>query len=269
VEEFLDTPVKRYSSGMKVRLAFAVAAHLDPDILIVDEVLAVGDASFQQKCIGKIDSSAKEGRTILFVSHNASAVEALCRRGIVLEAGGVIFDGTQTEALSFYAERGSAMMKPVSERTDHRGKGGVRIRALRLLGKDGREGTVFPSGHDLTVEFDFESEDNKTYTGVAMELSVSTLFETKIFHQSTKLTGVNLDPFPLKGTIRCRIPRLPLTSSSYKISYRLLANSGHLALDALDAAAEFHVEGGDFFGTGQLPPAGRGPFLVDADWSIE
>src|SRR5215207_3841934 len=95
VEQFIDTPVKRYSSGMRVRLAFAVAAHLDPEILIIDEVLAVGDQSFQQKCLGKISEVARAGRTVLFVSHNAAAVDNLCTRGIVLEHGNLIFTGTQ------------------------------------------------------------------------------------------------------------------------------------------------------------------------------
>ncbi|HEX8333815.1 MAG TPA: ABC transporter ATP-binding protein, partial [Segetibacter sp.] len=103
IEKFIDTPVKRYSSGMKVRLAFAVAAHLEPDILIIDEVLAVGDAEFQRKCIGKMQElSDRTGRTVLFVSHNMSAVKKLCTRGIVLEDGQVVFDGTQIEAINYY-----------------------------------------------------------------------------------------------------------------------------------------------------------------------
>jgi len=100
--KFLDTPVKRYSSGMKVRLAFAVAAHLEPEILLVDEVLAVGDAAFQKKCLGKMEDVAKEGRTVLFVSHNMAAVNTLCQRGIVIEKGGKAFDGQGGRAISFY-----------------------------------------------------------------------------------------------------------------------------------------------------------------------
>ncbi len=103
MEKFLDTPVKRYSSGMMVRLAFAVAAHLDPEILIVDEVLAVGDAEFQKKCLGKMESVAKGGRTVLFVSHNMAAVANLCNKGIVLNKGKVVFLGTVHRALDFYS----------------------------------------------------------------------------------------------------------------------------------------------------------------------
>src|SRR6059036_3777252 len=102
VEKFLDTPVKRYSSGMYVRLAFAVAAHLEPEILVVDEVLAVGDAEFQKKCLGKMSEVAKGGRTVLFVSHNMAAINRLCRRGLLLEEGHVKFDGDAQTATSMY-----------------------------------------------------------------------------------------------------------------------------------------------------------------------
>src|SRR4051794_30267485 len=104
VEKFIDTPVKRYSSGMYVRLAFAVAAHLEPEILLVDEVLAVGDAAFQKKCLGKMGDVAREGRTVLFVSHNMAAVQSLCTRGVVLERGGVTFYWKQTEAIEHYVD---------------------------------------------------------------------------------------------------------------------------------------------------------------------
>src|SRR5690606_25845466 len=102
VEKFLDTPIKRYSSGMKVRLAFAVAAHLEPDVLVIDEVLAVGDTEFQQKCLGTMASFGEGGRTVLFVSHNLAAVQSLCRRGIVLQQGEVRFDGPVDDALDHY-----------------------------------------------------------------------------------------------------------------------------------------------------------------------
>src|SRR5438045_2626287 len=104
IEKFLDTPVKRYSSGMYVRLAFAVAAHLEPEVLIIDEVLAVGDAEFQRKCLGKMSDVADGGRTVLFVSHNMNAVLNLCKRGIVLERGKVLFDGSASDAVRTYAD---------------------------------------------------------------------------------------------------------------------------------------------------------------------
>src|SRR2546429_1415642 len=108
VEKFIDTPVKRYSSVMRVRIAFAVAAHLDPEILIVDEVLAVGDLNFQRKCLGKMGEVAQLGRTVLFVSHNMAAVTQLCQRGMVLVNGEVGFDGTSGQGVDFYVRSNSA-----------------------------------------------------------------------------------------------------------------------------------------------------------------
>jgi len=133
VEKFLDTPVKRYSSGMYVRLAFAVAAHLEPEILIVDEVLAVGDVQFQKKCLGKMEDVANQGRTILFVSHNMAVVQTLCSRGIFLQHGTVLTDDTTTAAVSTYLR---SLEKSASlnllERTDRRGKGEVRLTAVEV-----------------------------------------------------------------------------------------------------------------------------------------
>ena len=142
VEEFIDTPVKRYSSGMRVRLAFAVAAHLESEILIIDEVLAVGDAAFQQKCLGKVASVADAGRTVLFVSHNTAAVEKLCRTGLVLDHGKVVFQGTQTEALGEYLRKFAQKNASLRERTDRTGNGEVRV-----VGIDFRD----PDGHVVTA----------------------------------------------------------------------------------------------------------------------
>jgi lipopolysaccharide transport system ATP-binding protein len=122
VEKFIDTPIKRYSSGMLVRLAFAVAAHLEPEILIVDEVLAVGDSAFQRKCLNRMNTVAREGRTILFVSHQAAAVENICRRGVVLESGQLKFDGTQSEAISYYASTFTQRSGCLRDRADRRGQ---------------------------------------------------------------------------------------------------------------------------------------------------
>ena len=127
VEKFIDTPVKRYSSGMHMRLAFAVAAHLDPEILLVDEVLAVGDAKFQQKCIGKMETVAHEGRTVLFVSHNMAAVRALCTRGIVLEGGKLAHQGDVGECIQHY----------------YRALGILRDAQPLASGSDGAAGSVF------------------------------------------------------------------------------------------------------------------------------
>jgi len=154
VSRFLDTPVKRYSSGMYVRLAFAVAAHLEPDILIVDEVLAVGDSAFQRKCLGKIrEVSTEEGRTVLFVSHNLASVRQLCSRAILLEQGRVAFDGPTAEALAAYT-------KPKETKAEYKhvgGDGAARITRLRLLGEGGAI-PVFPIFGTIRIEIELEAK---------------------------------------------------------------------------------------------------------------
>lgn len=156
VEQFLDTPVKHYSSGMYMRLAFAVAAHLEPEILIVDEVLAVGDAAFQKKCMGKMSDVARRGRTVLFVSHNMSAVAALCTRGVLLERGQIVKDGSASETTAMYQSSLYGAHANTSDLTDaaHYGTGRARLTSLRLtpLSSDGVEQPFLRTGQDLRAE---------------------------------------------------------------------------------------------------------------------
>jgi len=140
IEKFLDTPVKRYSSGMYVRLAFAVAAHLEPEILLVDEVLAVGDAAFQKKCLGKMDDIAKEGRTVLFVSHNMVAVQQLCNQGIVLDHGKIDFIGDISGAIYHYVQGIKLLQKnDLADRKDRKGSQWLKFYMVRFFDELGRE----------------------------------------------------------------------------------------------------------------------------------
>jgi len=176
VEKFIDTPVKRYSSGMHVRLAFAVAAHLEPEILVVDEVLAVGDAEFQKKCLGKMKDVGQEGRTVLFVSHNMPAITRLCERTILMDRGRLISDGPTTDVVSIYLQSGigtvAAREWPNVERAP--GNRIVRLRAVRVRSEDGQvtdavdirkpvqiemEYDVLQPGHNLTPNFHLFNED--------------------------------------------------------------------------------------------------------------
>jgi lipopolysaccharide transport system ATP-binding protein len=138
IERFLDTPVKRYSSGMYVRLAFSVAAHIEPEILIVDEVLAVGDAEFQKKCLGKMEDVGKEGRTVLFVSHQMAAVQNLCQKGIVLNEGRVEYQGTQIEAVSRYLTLNKNLTSTLAARKDRRGTQEMQIESIEYVDSFGR-----------------------------------------------------------------------------------------------------------------------------------
>jgi len=154
IEEFLDTPVKRYSSGMYVRLAFAVAAHLQPEVLLVDEVLAVGDAAFQKKCLGKMSEVAKEGRTVLFVSHNMGAIGRLCTRGLLLDKGRLLFSGHVMEAIAQYTEGVSSSAAEVSFPPDESKK--MQVRAARLIDESGNASTELDRVKAFTVTIEYE-----------------------------------------------------------------------------------------------------------------
>ena len=154
IEKFLATPVKRYSSGMYVRLAFAVAAHLEPEILLVDEVLAVGDLAFQQKCLGKMSEVAGEGRTVLFVSHNMAAVQTLCTRGIFLRHGTICTDDTISETISAYLKTlEESASQSLLERTERRGKGRVRLTGLDFSSDEDSSPTDLATGHPARFIF--------------------------------------------------------------------------------------------------------------------
>ena len=135
IEKFLDTPVKRYSSGMYVRLAFAVAAHLEPEILIVDEVLAVGDAEFQKKCLGKMQAVSGEGRTVLFVSHNMAAIRSLCTKGVLLNRGKLSTQASISEVINSYMQYSSSLQEvKVIDRNDRQGSGAIRFYDFKAIG---------------------------------------------------------------------------------------------------------------------------------------
>jgi lipopolysaccharide transport system ATP-binding protein len=156
VEKFLDTPVKRYSSGMKVRLAFSVAAHLDPEIMIVDEVLAVGDVAFQNKCLGRMEKVAGEGRTVLFVSHNTGAISNLCTRAIWLQNGCLVDEGDVNGVLGRYLKEGSNLGKASSDEWSHEGSGEARIKNVVIKDKDGYDRDAFTMGDTIEVKLNIE-----------------------------------------------------------------------------------------------------------------
>lgn len=271
VEKFIDTPVKRYSSGMTVRLAFAVAANLEPEILIIDEVLAVGDAAFQKKCLGKMGEVAKEGRTILFVSHQSAAVENLCTRGIVLESGRVCFNGTQTAAIDYYGSRSTAPAGLLRSRTDRKGSGQIRVCEIEVRNLDGRPVHTVQAGQDIDVYLFFENSTSAPRLTLRVGVFMTTQFEAPVFMQDNVLTGESLgDQLPATGAFVCRLRRLPLAPASYRMGF-YIATQGSTgeAYDSMTNAMDVHVEGGDFFGSGQLPPVQSGVALVDAEWRFE
>ncbi|MDQ3755069.1 MAG: ABC transporter ATP-binding protein [Acidobacteriota bacterium] len=267
IEKFLETPVKHYSSGMYMRLAFAVAAHLEPDILIVDEVLAVGDAAFQQKCLGKMNDVARAGRTVLFVSHNMAAVAHLCRRGIVLGGGEVQYTGTQTGAITEYLAGFNTRNQLLRERTDRVGTGDVKIVAVEIKDENGRSLDVVASGRNIKVYFHYEARAGFNSLGVIAGLIVTTQFDVPVFLQHNRLSGDEFGLLPAAGAFVCHLPRLPLPPATYRLGCSVMYGGEYL--DMLTDASQFTVVDGDFYGTGEVPPATHGCCLVEARWQLE
>ena len=270
IEEFIDTPVKRYSVGMRVRLAFAVAAHLEPEILVIDEVLAVGDAAFQQKCLGKIGEVSRSGRTVLFVSHNAASIESLCSRGIVLDKGRLAFAGSQVEAIDFYAASRSASGLDLATFTERAGSGEVRVVGMELRNARGNTIAAARSGEEIDIVLRFRRHNAQNYPRLAVQIFVTTHVGAPVFTHANWLHRDGFGDLPETGTFVCRIPRLPLPPGHYRVGFRLQAiHRGRESLDAIESALELNVESGDFFRTGKMPPLHAGVALVDAEWRLE
>ena len=267
VEKFLDTAVKHYSSGMYMRLAFSVAAHLNPDILIIDEVLSVGDAQFQKKCLGKVQDIATAGRTVLFVSHNMAAVENLCGRGVVLEKGKVIFAGDQTAAISHYLETANKNISVnLNENTERKGSGEVRVKSIEIKDLAGNNLQNAMSGQDIDIYFYFEKSPEFQKSNVVIGFMVRTFLDIPVFLQHNKLTRDDWDALPENGAFVCRIRRLPLPPAGYRLGYSIMRDDEYL--DRIDDASELNVIEGDFYGSGEVPPISHGTCLVDAEWRL-
>jgi lipopolysaccharide transport system ATP-binding protein len=240
VERFLDTPVKRYSSGMTVRLAFAVAAHLEPEVLIVDEVLAVGDTAFQRRCLDRMAEVAQEGRTVLFVSHNMSVVRRLCRRAIVLERGRVVADaGVEPAVTAYLATIEEQQAVPLAGRTDRKGYGLVRATSLTVRGEHGAPVTGSPATIEVGIEGRSDGVSCRIFLYDQLGLPIATIDSGNASAE---------DRIDAAGSeFRCEIEELPLVAGHYRIDLAL-ARGGSWQ-DVVHGAATFAV------GPGQL--AGR------------
>jgi homopolymeric O-antigen transport system ATP-binding protein len=273
VEKFIDTPVKRYSSGMKVRLGFAVAAHLQPEILLIDEVLAVGDVEFQKQCLGKMDEVAKSGRTVLFVSHNMVAITNLCNRCILIEKGEISASGTPREMVDRYL---SGPPRNISQKehgefdlTDRQNPylpGELIIRKVRLLDSRGNAQDKFRMGeemdvvieiegmsayHDALIGVIFESRDNQRLTGINTGMKCSYIEKSR---QKKELAIL-------------RVPRVPFTPGLYGISVGI--THGKISrIDFVEHQVHFEVIEADVYGTGYNVTPNHGIFYLNADWEI-
>ena len=263
VEKFLDTPVKRYSSGMYVRLAFAVAAHLEPEILIVDEVLAVGDAAFQKKCLGKMGEVAKGGRTVLFVSHNMATIEALCESAILLAAGKVLQRGKTSDIVREYLNNQNPFeTKTLAERRDREGSGALRFDSIILCGENGKQVTSFQSGSRMTLRLIADNTSGKELSNLRVALGIDSSLGQRILLLDTLLVHQDIQKVPIgQCAIDVSVPRLTLTPGRYE--FTLFSTVNGVVADWVKNAGSFDVEAGNFYGTGQMPPSEQGVFLID------
>lgn len=243
VSQFIDTPVKHYSSGMSVRLAFAVAAHLEPEILIVDEVLSVGDAEFQRKCLGKMDSVAREGRTVLVVSHNMTAIRNLCQRVIWMNNGQMRMDGETSQVIDTYLREFLAFTAngdvDLSNWPERYGDGRAKILSARLLNAEGEVCSEFPSGSPFSVEFCFESQVDDMLNLTVAILSATT--GSKIVHLSHFDTpGVTTEGLSGMHRVRFDVPALPLNRGQFEITLGI--HTEHfMPIDAVRHVLNFSV----------------------------
>src|SRR6266481_2758233 len=272
LEKLLDTPVKHYSSGMYVRLGFAVAAHLDPEILIVDEVLAVGDMAFQKKCLGKMGEFGESGRTILFVSHNIAAVINLCRKGIVLQQGQLTFQGDAKSAADYYVgvvsskeKRNGSHMADLWNARGRLPQYHPWLYALEVYNGEGnpleREMAI---GGAIRMHVQFllhEPSENFDPRVNIVDLYGQVVFAARSIYERDRDWGKRSG----RQEIICEIPNLPLTPGDYRIEVALVINEK--CEDYVEDACRLKIAGSDFYGTGKIPSAGF--FVHEQSWHLK
>ena len=253
VEEFIDTPVKRYSSGMNVRLAFAVAAHLEPEILIVDEVLAVGDAAFQRKCLGKMGDVARTGRTILFVSHDLGSVSRLCHRGVLLADGRVEASGYIADVIARYTSDPSQLVDGYAElstRADRTGSQAVRLHSIELLA-DSKRSALFEIGSCLTAAMALDVKANVGPLRIVMVVNAQNGTAAMELHNSD--SGHSLSPQQGRHRITVHVPQLRLYPGDYAVDVWIGDDQAN-RLDYVKDAIKFQMV--------QTPTSGIGRTLL-------
>jgi homopolymeric O-antigen transport system ATP-binding protein len=264
IERFLDTPAKRYSSGMYMRLAFAVAAHLEPEILVVDEVLAVGDAEFQRKCLGKMSDVARGGRTVLFVSHNMAAVQNLCASAVLLDGGRVAARGPAGEVVARYlAAAPRASDAPEAEIARHP-LHDVVLKGVSFSDASGRPLSGLQTG--MAGRITLRVLTSRRFGDVTATIGVnSSLDDTRVCLFYSPVSGGRLSLEPPATSLVCEIPKVPFPPGRYRLMLKLAA--GGEALFFLPGILDLDVTDGDFYGTGKLPdPGWAGVVLVDHAW---
>jgi len=264
-ERYIDTPVKRYSSGMTVRLAFAVAAFLEPEILIVDEVLAVGDAEFQKKAIGKMkDISKGEGRTVLFVSHSMGAIRALTTKCILMNNGSILNIGTTDEIVNEYIKIGLQYKAEKIFNKIPKKLSGLQIRNVNFLNDNNIENDTILSGQFVKIKIEIENFSDNEYKNCFIGIGIFTLNENILTALKSDITDVYYNIKPGVNLIYCCIEKFPLSPGDYKynINIRDFANIH----DSITDAGYLNVDAGLFFKSGKLPASSFQTILIEQNW---
>ena len=266
IDKFIDTPVKHYSSGMYVRLAFAVAAYLEPEILLVDEVLAVGDGAFQKKCLGKMGDVAREGRTVLFVSHNLTAIQSLCKVSYLLQSGELVYCGDVDRAIPLYLASQSDLSRiDIKERTDRYGNGMVRIAALSVEATGNPSGNTIRSGDSVRIRISYES--SKPVMNARFLIGIYDSMNVPLFRLDSQTTAGFTGTLDCKGTALCDTGPLNLTPGPCYLNVAIFAGS-ELA-DHIIQAVNLSIEPSDFFSSGRLFERRESLFLLPQRWYLD
>ena len=257
-ERYIDTPVKRYSSGMTVRLGFAVAAFLEPEILVIDEVLAVGDAEFQKKALGKMQEvSTKDGRTVLFVSHNMSAIQNLCSQVILINNGKIILIGDKDTTVEEYLKTNhdTRILDMDFSTRNRQGVGNILFKKVSFMNK------LIKLGADLQISIYVANNVDQIFRGIKLEIGIDNNMGIRVAHLSSRTLNKEIQ---LGSKEECeillKIEELPLVSGQYSIT--LYCEADGQIQDWIKNAVYFNIENSDFYLTGKLPPLGQGNILL-------
>lgn len=271
VEKFLDTPIKRYSSGMRLRLGFAVAAHLDPDILVVDEVLAVGDAAFQKKCMNAMENMRAGSRTVLFVSHNLAAVENLCKRCVWIDGGQVRMDGESRKVIEAYmgsmaTAQGNACELNALE--NRRGNGKVRYRKVEFLTPEGYVQNVIRAGDPVVMRFHYHANEpiHHPSFGFRIYTDMGTLVtDTSTSHHGLEVPRLDIGDSYVDLEIKC----LNLLPAKFTISLWLTDMSGNVVYDNVEHGVSFEVEIANIYNSGKEIDSRSGIVFFPQKWNLD
>jgi ABC-type polysaccharide/polyol phosphate transport system ATPase subunit len=271
MERFIDTPIKRYSSGMRLRLGFAVAAHLDPDILIVDEVLSVGDAAFQRKCLNTIEGLRAKARTILFVSHNLPSVENLCERTIWIDHGGIRMDGKSPAVIREYmgsVRNYKMVLSTALEGIENRaGNGQIQFTGIEFLSPEGVAQKVIRSGDSVVFRLHYCAHQPIAFPCFGFRMY--TEFDTMVTEVGTSHHGIYISSLaPGEGYVDLKIDSLNLMAAKYKLSLWLTDMPGALVYDNIERAVTFEVEGANLFQSGKAMDGRQGIVFFPQKWDL-